>query len=97
VVPLPPLLSVASVRRSTAARAVGLRSRTHTERGARDALSPVLAALRRPVEAPRFWPLSKRLVEGLLLEAEPERVRTPPQSVQQLKALHRRIIEPRHG
>jgi hypothetical protein len=48
-------------------------------------------------EAPRFWPLFKQLVEGLLLEVEPELLRTPAQSVEELNALHRRIIEPLRG
>jgi hypothetical protein len=64
-------------------------------RPARRAIARELSALRQSLEeAPRFWPLFKQLVEGLLLEVEPELLNAPPQSAEELTALHRRIIEP---
>jgi len=57
-----------------------------------------LAALRASLdETPRFWPLFKQLVEGLLLEVEPEVLEARPQSVEQIEALYRRILEPLRG
>ncbi len=62
---------------------------------ARRAIARELSALRQSLEeAPGFWPLFKQLVEGLLLEVEPELLNAPPQSTEELTALHRRIIEP---
>lgn len=65
---------------------------------ARRAIARELTALRASLdEAPRFWPLFKQLVEGFLLEVEPELLQSPPQSVEELTALHRRIVEPLRG
>jgi hypothetical protein len=67
-------------------------------RATRAAIARELGDLRASLdEAPRFWPLFKQLVEGLLLEVEPDLLGTLPQSVEELTALHRRIIEPLRG
>lgn len=67
-------------------------------RGDRGALRPALSRLHATLDAePRFWPLFQQLVEGLLLEVEPEVMHLPAQSVAELEALHRRIVAPLRG